>query len=474
MKPFLQKLWPDRLFGQILLVVGSALFVAQAINGALLLSGIRARASAEAATMIVGRVVNQIEKQNDITNSMNTAQRQKQVNRVKRDRAPAITFTVDDDPLKLLGFNYESDLSKRATQYFEQAGVGIDYAQLSTGPFSRLPPKLVDRLKHSNYLVRLRRLKQPMPDTAILLSARTKEGKWINSATALRPRDKGATFALFLQTITLYIAVLVPLALVTRRIVKPLERLTSKVQRVGIAGDADQLKSEGPKDIRQLIDSFNAMQSRVAALLGEKDVMLGAISHDLKTPLAALRVRIESVDDEIEREKMAATVDEMVVILDDILILARLGKSGEALQKTDLILLVQSVAEEFLDAGADLELPPAPQRIIANIRPVLIRRALRNIIGNALHYGYKATLSVTEHTGSAAIIVDDIGPGIAGEDIENMFEPFVRAETSRNRTTGGSGLGLTIARAIIRSHNGDIIVANRDEGGLRVRVEFPI
>lgn len=191
--------------------------------------------------------------------------------------------------------------------------------------------------------------------------------------------------------------------------------------------------------------------------------MLGAIGHDLKTPLASLRVRIESVDDDEDREKMAASIDEMVTILDDILMLARLGKSGEALQSVDIGALVESITGEF--EGASF---PAPeQRIVGQVRPVLLRRALRNLISNAVTYGKQANITLTERRGQIVVEIADEGPGIDPSLMDSMFEPFTRAESSRSRATGGSGLGLTIARAIARSHGGDVILENRSEGGLK-------
>jgi signal transduction histidine kinase len=268
--------------------------------------------------------------------------------------------------------------------------------------------------------------------------------------------------------------VLVPLALVARRIVRPLERLKERVAAVGVAGEVAPLQIEGPADIRDLIDSFNMMQSRVSSLLSEKDVMLGAIGHDLKTPLAALRVRIESVEDDVEREKMASSIDELVRILDDILTLARLGKSGETMQKTDLAALVESILDEFDTTASPISWHPPAERTVAALRPVLIRRALRNLIGNALKHGGSAAVSVAQAGSECRVMVDDNGPGISAEEIEDMFAPFVRADASRNRATGGSGLGLTIARAIARSHGGDVVLSNRAGGGLRATLILPL
>ena len=166
---------------------------------------------------------------------------------------------------------------------------------------------------------------------------------------------------------------------------------------------------------------------------------------------------------------MAATIDEMATILDDILTLARLGKSGEMSQRTDIGALVGSIAEEYADAV----LTEPGERVVANVRPVLLRRALRNLIGNAVTYGKNAAVSVAQQHGQLRIIIEDNGPGIAPDLIDSMFEPFARAETSRSRATGGSGLGLTIARAIARAHNGDVVLENRADGGLRASILLP-
>jgi signal transduction histidine kinase len=194
--------------------------------------------------------------------------------------------------------------------------------------------------------------------------------------------------------------------------------------------------------------------------------MLGAIGHDLKTPLASLRVRIESVEDEDERTKMAATVDEMVHILDDILILARLGKSSEALVLTDVNALVEMVADE-LDGDDRLTVVESVEKCRAAVRPILLRRALRNLMGNALQYGGEAQIVTMCDGSQLSITIEDQGPGLTPEQLTDLFEPFARAENSRNRASGGSGLGLTIARAIARAHGGDVILENRSEGGLR-------
>jgi signal transduction histidine kinase len=465
-------LWPKSLYGQILLVTASALLLAQGINAAWLLSGARNRAVGEAATMVVTRVANQLERQESLGVPIGSPDDWQQQNRDgpprKKRRAPPVAISVDSGPVAIERSALEDDITARARDFLQQGELALSGVRLSSVAVSSLPDRLRNPQMQRWQASRFRKPDQPMPKTAVLLSARLPDGKWINAAGLVRGSENMSVLVLLLQTLTLYVAVMVPLALVARRIAKPLGRLTERVQRVGLATESGPMPSEGPNDVRQLIDAFNGMQTRVTGLLGEKDVMLGAIGHDLKTPLAALRVRVESVEDDAEREKMAATIDEMVTILDDILILARLGKSGEAVQAVDIGALAESIAGEF-PAASFTELN---QRVVAHIRPVLLRRALRNLIGNAVTYGKTATVAVHQSGGMSSIEICDEGPGIPSALMDDIFEPFTRADASRNRATGGSGLGLTIARAISRSHDGDVILENRAEGGLRAVLSF--
>ncbi|MBL0924509.1 MAG: two-component sensor histidine kinase [Sphingomonadaceae bacterium] len=466
------RIWPRSLYAQILLVAASALLVAQGINSAWLLAGTRNRAIAETSAMVVSRVANQIERQQATGTPVGAADwwgaRQQRGSERQRRRPPAVAISLGATPVQIVRAEVQDDLSERAQEFLRQSGIDLSGIRISVVSVNLLPRALRDPQLQRWQAARFRNPDRPLPHKAVLLSARLPDGQWVNAAGLVRPNENASLFALLLQTFTLFIAVMIPLALVAHRIAKPLSKLTDRVQQVGLAGEIEPLTAQGPEDVKHLIDAFNAMHSRVSNLLGEKDVMLGAIGHDLKTPLAALRVRIESVEDDDEREKMAATIDEMVTILDDILTLARLGKSGEALQSVDIGALVESVSDEYEAATFDA----SGIRVIANVRPVLLRRALRNIVGNAITYGQVANVAIAEAPGHVEIIVDDRGPGIDPDMIESMFEPFTRAEKSRSRATGGSGLGLTIARAITRAHGGDVILQNRSTGGLRAILSF--
>lgn len=463
------RVWPKSLYGQILLVAASALLVAQAINTVLLLAGARNRAVTETSAVLVSRIANQIERSEAVGIDIGQIANDGGTRRERRQRrAPLVSMTIGAQPVTIERADFRDEISERARDLLRQGEIGLTDVRISTVSVNLLPARLRDPQLVRWQKFQLRRPDRRLPKTAILFTARLPDGRWVSAAGLVRPTETASILALLLQTLLLFFAVMVPLALVARRIAKPLQTLTSRVRDVGVTDAPEPMPSEGPDDVKQLIDAFNVMHARVSALLSEKDVMLGAIGHDLKTPLAALRVRIESVDDDAEREKMAATIDEMVTILDDILTLARLGRSGEALQSVDIGALAESVASEF--DGTTYCAPDA--RIVADVRPVLVRRALRNLIGNAITYGKTAEIGIVDTLNVVIIEIGDNGPGIDPASVESMFEPFTRAEKSRSRATGGSGLGLTISRAIARSHGGDVILQNRKKGGLKAAISF--
>jgi signal transduction histidine kinase len=459
----LRRLWPSSLYGQILFVAALAMLLAQMVNTTLLILANNGRATVEASSMLVARVANQVERRR-LTDDDNNA-------RPPRNRPPSISLIISDEPLNPAGFASQGELAERASEYLLAVDPQISSIRLSKGPIGNLPPTLRAgpmRRWADSFGGREGR---DRPSEAVLLTMKMVDGRWVNAAAPVRTKGPFPPFALLFQTLVLYLAVLIPLALVARRIARPLKAVTERVGDAGLASDRPAMEPKGPSDVRELIEAFNTAEARLSSLLTEKDVMLGAIGHDLKTPLASLRVRIENVEDEADREKMAATVDEMVTILDDILIFARLGKSAEDIQQTDLSALVETVISDFPD-DSKISFEPA-KRIVAPVRPVLIRRALRNLVNNALQYGGNARLQLRAETKRLCIIVDDNGPGIAPDQLDTIFEPFARAESSRNRALGGTGLGLTIARAIARAHGGDVTLRNRSDGGVEALLWLP-
>jgi signal transduction histidine kinase len=312
-------------------------------------------------------------------------------------------------------------------------------------------------------------------DMLVAAIKRPGEARWTVARVPLSDGEPRRHGMLIGQTLLLYFVLVGGLAWLLRRITRPIAALTRRMERFAATRELDgQLEPSGPDDTRRLIGAHNALEARIAALLNEKDVMLGAIGHDLKTPLTALRVRIESVEDPAERAKMAASIEDITRSLDDILSLARVGRPSDPLERTDLSALLAAVAEEYEDMGEPVELG-ATERLALPLRATWLRRALRNLIENAVRYGGTARVSLIREGDSALVRIEDDGPGIPEGEIAAMMEPFARGEASRNRGTGGAGLGLTLARAIAEQHGGTITLRNRagvDGGGAGLLAEL--
>jgi len=299
-----------------------------------------------------------------------------------------------------------------------------------------------------------------------LIVAVEQPGKGWITLHAPWPRGGGpSVWQLIAQTLILYGAVLIAVLWAGSRMARPLRDLVSAASSFTPGGPVAPLIERGPSDVRAVTGAFNALRTRVTGMLDEKDRMLGAIGHDLRTPLAALRVRIESVEDEGDHDRMAEIIAEMDRTLDDILSLARLGRPSEPPTEVDMAALVEAVVEDFRDLGADVTAEESP-RLRMTLRPTLMRRAVRNLIENAVKYGVSVEVTLVQGPGCVRIGIADRGPGIPPDQFEEVFDPFTRLETSRNKDTGGIGLGLALARAIVREAGGDIELANRDGGGL--------
>jgi signal transduction histidine kinase len=452
------RIWPRNMTGRIMLVTALGVLLVQGVNTMMRYQMLTGRAVIEASSLIVAVTANRLD-----FGAVEPADR--------LGGRPSVRTIKTQEPLNPSGFRSTEELAERLAKHLQSVYPEIRSVRLSVGPASALPTQLKPRPHIYLNAPERKWVGNSSRGDVALLSVNLADGGWLHSTARVRTRNILPIVALVIETFMIYLGVLIPLLLVIRQISKPLNTLNARLAATGLASSASPLEPCGPHDIRNLIESFNAAEQRVGAMLTEKDMMLGAIGHDLKTPLASLRVRIESVENADDREKMAATVDEMVTILDDILVLARLGKSAEELQLTDLGALVDTVISD-LPASAKVSFEPQG-RIVANIRPVLIRRALRNLIENALKYAGSADINTESTIDETVLVVKDNGPGIAVDRLDSIFEPFARGESSRNRESGGTGLGLTIARAIARAHGGDVVLQNREEGGVRAEIRLP-
>lgn len=317
------------------------------------------------------------------------------------------------------------------------------------------------------------RVAQNTPTLLVVALQRRNSNAWEVVRLPVPRMERGVIAGLVVQTLILFMVLMAILYGVLRRLTGPLAILTRRTADIARPGARTQpLEPQGPDDLRQLIAAHNAMESRIGAMLDEKDIMLGAIGHDLKTPLAALRVRIESVEDDAQRSRMAATIEDITRTLDEILELARIGRAANPPERTAILALADSVVEEFEDMGEPVELRDGP-RVSADVHVTWLKRALRNLISNAVRYGGSATVSVIEAPRQVILRVEDEGPGIPEDRLGSIIEPFVRGEASRSRATGGTGLGLTLARAVAEERGGSLRLANRPGGGLVAELRLP-
>ena len=256
-----------------------------------------------------------------------------------------------------------------------------------------------------------------------------------------------------------------------RSAARSLSQFSAAADAIGRSVEAPLLPETGPREVRLAAKAFNLMQERLRRFVNDRTQMLAAISHDLRTPLTRLRLRAEFVDDDAQRAKMLGDIAEMEAMIAATLAFARDDALREARTEQDLDQLLDQLASDLCDAGYPVAYEPQGP-VMVSCGAGALRRAVTNLAENAVKYGGVARLSLLPGD-PITILIDDDGPGIPPELMEQVFQPFFRLEGSRNRDTGGVGLGLSVARTILRGHGGDIVLANRPEGGLQARVTLP-
>ena len=253
---------------------------------------------------------------------------------------------------------------------------------------------------------------------------------------------------------------------------RPLRRFADAAQRIGMDVRSPPLDEAGSRELRNAARAFNRMQERLRHLVDDRTMMLAAISHDLRTVLTRLRLRSEFIADQEQRGKAIADLDDMQSMLDSTLTFARGDAADEARVTTDLAALVRSLCDEFSDGGEQV-ICDGPDRVPVTCALRAIRRAVGNVLNNALRYGREADVGISTGDQGVTVTVADRGPGIPPHRREDAFRPFHRLDTARSRDGGGSGLGLAVARSVMHRHGGDIVMSNRQGGGLVVSIFLP-
>lgn len=293
---------------------------------------------------------------------------------------------------------------------------------------------------------------------------------WVYHVVGGEPHSATGLHNVVISTTAMAVGVVALSLLLVRTLTAPLRDLAKSAQQIGRAEGVD-VDVRGPRELREVATAYNEMQHRINRLVEERTLALAAVSHDLKTPITRMRLRSEFIADPEIRLKMDQDLHEMEAMLDDTLAFLRGDSSGEEVRRVDLVALLETVCEDLADAGAPVTIA-APTAIIVEGRSLDLKRAFVNLIDNAIKHGGGAEVAITEDRGEVSVTIADHGPGIPLEKLEAVFAPFYRLDTSRSRDGGGTGLGLTVARAIVRAHGGEISLHRPAKGGLSVQVSL--
>jgi signal transduction histidine kinase len=303
------------------------------------------------------------------------------------------------------------------------------------------------------------------------MTMQLKDGSWLNSIYYKQLKAGIWRPEAIISTIMTGLALCLIGTFLARWISRPLRQLASSAEALGRGEVLPILPETGPREIRQLREAFNVMQLRLMRFVEDRTRMLAAIGHDLRTPLTTLRLRAEFIPEGEERARLIDTIDEIEKMTEATLDFAKGDTTAEATRVVDLSALVGSLCDDLAELGNDVTFEEGAKTTY-RCRPDGLKRAVRNLVENALRYGGKATVRLDRSDSSIDIVVEDQGPGIPDEQFERVFAPFYRIESSRNAETGGVGLGLSIARTIIRQHGGDIVLSH-NHPGLKAVVALP-
>ncbi|NHO34164.1 ATP-binding protein [Acetobacter fallax] len=325
-------------------------------------------------------------------------------------------------------------------------------------PVSRIPGLPYDRtLNPDSYFVGLR----------------LTDGSWILGIALQRFWGLFPIQRLILQLVMIVLWVIAVSMIASRQLSRPIEHLAKSVRQFGHQPRNAFIEESGPREIKLVARTINGMQAQLRRFIEYRTTMLAAISHDLRTPLTRIRLRGEYIEDGKQQHSLFRDVDEMQAMIDGALSFFRDDAAGEVSTMFDLPGLLQTIAYDYCDQGYHVEYY-GPNKVCYVGQIYALKRIFTNLIENSIKYGTPPSIDLEpQPDGSLIIFVRDRGPGIPEEALSHVFEPYFRVDRSRNRQTGGVGLGLTSAQAVIRAHGGDIMMTNRRSGGLEVRVLLP-
>ena len=306
-----------------------------------------------------------------------------------------------------------------------------------------------------------------------LVSLRLPDAGWININLFAAVRPATSAHGTLVSTSLMAFGVILLSVLIARWLTRPIRAVAAAAKSLSPDGPIIRVPELGPREVRDLASAFNEMQARISDLVARRTQALGAVSHDLRTPLTRLKLRMEDLSDAELQHAVIADIDEMELMIEATLSYLKGEDATERIRRLDLGALLGTIVDEARDSGRQAELHAQPHVVIDG-RLISLKRAFSNLISNALRFGTHVVVSAEMIDGAIRVTIDDNGPGIPEDQLAAVLEPFVRLEHSRNRETGGVGLGLTIAKSNIDAHGGTLCLSNRPEGGLRATVTLPL
>lgn len=322
----------------------------------------------------------------------------------------------------------------------------------------------------------LRIIRQPerslLGATKLKVALRMRDNSWLMLQTQVRATPWAIVLGGVGSAFILSLGVLLAAILLLRNVGAPLRALASAANSVG-QGTPVRLIEEGAGDIKVVAKAFNAMQARITDLLTARTQALAAVSHDLRTPLSRLRMRASFVADQPTREAMEADVDEMTAMLESLLAYLAGDEDPEPRRLVDLAAMAMTLVDAATDEGHEATYA-GPDRLLVTVRSVSMKRAISNIVQNAIIYGGQANVILSQEADRVVLAIEDDGPGIAEADMMDVLQPFQRLDSARTRNTSGLGLGLTIVDKILRREGASLLFRNRTQGGLRVEIGLPM
>lgn len=457
----MERFLPRSLFGRLVLVLLGGLIVAQ-LAAAYINLAERDRLLYRAGGMQLAQRIA------DIARLLDSVAPQERRRIAAVFNAPPLAVSLDRPPLAQAG---DDEAQNPVFAGVLRFALGAEMpARLIRRPGGFGPPPDAPMMRHSMGGHAMPGM--PPGGASYVVQVTLRDGTLVTFDSYLSPQEGSIPLRLGLTLLVLLGTVIALSLIAVRWVTGPLSALAAAAEKLGRDIDRPPLDEDGPLEVRRAASAFNLMQQRLSRFLADRARVLTAMSHDLKTPLTRLRLRMETVNDPVLRAKIEKDLDEMQSMVTQTLDYMRDSSRSEAAQQIDLMALLETLQIDFRDTGHEVRIEGAAARPYVG-RPLALRRCLTNLVENALRYGGRAMI-VLEDTGKEVVVrVVDEGPGMPEEELERAFEPFYRGERSRSRETGGTGLGLGIARNIARSHGGELVLKNRPAGGLEAILSLP-